>query len=257
MLRCIGAVGSFRALSNPVPRASVRFGSTGTRVEHARSALMNADAVCFDVDSTVVTSEGIDDLAAFLGCGEAVASLTREAMGGNVPFHVALEKRLAVMQPSQDKIKQMLRDHPLQLTPKVAELISVLHTQNKAVYFVSGGFRQMIEPIAEKVGIRKDRIFANTFLFNDDGSFKSHLATELTSRAGGKAKVVANLKAQHGYKTVVMVGDGATDMEARDIPGGADAFIGFGGIAVREKVRDGADWFVYDFEEMIQVLTKK
>ena len=54
--------------------------------------------------------------------------------------------------------------------------------------------------------------------------------------------MVADLKAKHGYKTVVMVGDGATDMEARDIPGGADAFLGFGGIAVREKVTTPTAW---------------
>ena len=51
-----------------------------------------------------------------------------------------------------------------------------------------------------------------------------------------------------------MVGDGATDMEARDLPGGADAFIGFGGVVQREAVREGADWFVYDFDEMREVL---
>ena len=45
--------------------------------------------------------------------------------------------------------------------------------------------------------------------------------------------MVADLKAAHGYTTVIMVGDGATDMEARDVEGGADAFIGFGGIQVR------------------------
>lgn len=59
-----------------------------------------------------------------------------------------------------------------------------------------------------------------------------------------------------GYKTVVMIGDGATDMEARDIEGGADAFIGFGGIAVREKVKAGADWFVMSFEDLIEDLKK-
>ena len=48
----------------------------GTRVAHASEALRSAQAVCFDVDSTVITSEGIDDLAAFLGCGEKVAELT-------------------------------------------------------------------------------------------------------------------------------------------------------------------------------------
>ena len=52
------------------------------------------------------------------------------------------------------------------------------------------------------------------------------------------------------------MGDGATDMEARDIPGGADAFIGFGGIAVRDKVKAGADWFVTDFQDVINVLNK-
>merc|ERR1719313_2956254 len=112
----------------------------------------------------------------------------------------------------------------------------------------------MIEPIAEQVGVSADRIYANTLRFHADGSFAGHVETEPTSRAGGKAKVVADLKAAHGYRTVVMIGDGATDMEARDIPGGADAFIGFGGIAVREKVQKGADWFVLDFQDMIQQL---
>ena len=163
------------------------------------------------------------------------------------------------------------------------------------------GFRQFIEPIAAQVNVAKTDIYANTLLFNADGSFKGHLESEPTSRAGGKAKVgrrpdrcrcrcwcwclvwlrddvrvlsdcrlsvchgapmasclqvVADLKAQRGYKTVVMIGDGATDMEARDIEGGADAFIGFGGIAVREKVKAGADWFVLSFQDMIDVLKK-
>ena len=73
--------------------------AVGTRVEHAKRVLERADAVCFDVDSTVVTSEGIDDLAAHLetlkpGVGAKVAELTAKAMGGSVPFHEALAARL-------------------------------------------------------------------------------------------------------------------------------------------------------------------
>ena len=160
------------------------------------------------------------------------------------------------MNPTRDELSQMLAEHPLTLTPGVASLIQALQLREQHVYLVSGGFRQMIEPIAAQVHIAPHQIFANTLLFNDDGSFKSHLDSEPTSRAGGKAKVVADLKALHGYKTVVMVGDGATDMEARDVPGGADAFIGFGGVAVREKVKAGADWFVTDFQEMLPVVTE-
>ena len=65
-------------------------------------------------------------------------------------------------------------------------------------------------------------VYANRLLFNEDGSFHSHDTTQPTSRKGGKAKVVADLKAKHGYETVVMIGDGATDLEAREIEGGAD-----------------------------------
>ena len=244
-----------RSISRPSSVLMRSLATIGTRVEHAQNALANADAVCFDVDSTVITSEGIDDLAAYLdtvkpGVGAKVAELTFQAMEGGMPFHEAIEKRMAIMQPSKQDLADMLKSHPLVLTPGVADLIAGLQQRKQEVYLVSGGFRQMIEPIAEQVNVSKDKIYANTFLFNDDGSFKEHLKTEPTSRAGGKAKVVADLKAKHGYKTVVMVGDGATDMEARDIEGGADAFIGFGGIAEREKVKAGADWFVYDFKDM-------
>ena len=54
-----------RATAVPLRNAHI-----GTRVDHAKWALQHADAVCFDVDSTVITSEGIDELAAYLGCGE-------------------------------------------------------------------------------------------------------------------------------------------------------------------------------------------
>ncbi|KAL1507879.1 hypothetical protein AB1Y20_007486 [Prymnesium parvum] len=245
-----------RARLPPLASMASRRLHAGVRVDHARRALALADAVCFDVDSTVIREEGIDEFAAFLGVGDEVAALTAAAMGGDTPFHVALENRLRVMQPTRQQLEAMLAANPAEglLTPGIRELIDALQARQKVVYLVSGGFRQMIEPIAEAVNVPKTNIYANSFLFHADGSWKCHDDTEPTSRAGGKAKVVAELKAKHGYKTVVMVGDGATDMEARDVEGGADAFIGFGGIQVREKVKAGADWFVMDFKEMLDAL---
>ena len=206
--------------------------------------------------STVIVDEGIDVLADYLGCGAEVAALTRSAMGGSMPFHEALAARLDVMRPSRQQVEAMLEASPIEgrLTPGVAPLIAALQARGTRVFLVSGGFRQMIEPVAAAVGVAADDIFANNLLFDADGAFASHDAAEPTSRAGGKARVVAALRAKHGFRTVVMVGDGATDMEARDIEGGADAFIGFGGIAEREKVKNGADWFVYDFKDMTACL---
>lgn len=218
--------------------------------------LRTATGVCFDVDSTVCTDEGIDELAAFLGVGDRVAALTASAMGGSVPFHEALAARLDVMRPSRKQLDAMLAAHPPAdlLTPGIAALIARLVALNKRVYLVSGGFRQMIEPVAAELAIPPTDIYANSLLFDDAGDFTGHDPAEPTSRAGGKAKVVADLKASRGYSTVVMIGDGATDMEARDVPGGADAFIGFGGIQVRDKVKAGADWFVTSFDELMKAL---
>lgn len=103
----------------------------------------------------------------------------------------------------------------------------------------------MIEPVAKKLKIPSYRIYANNLQFNEDGSFKGFDPTEPTSRDGGKPAVMKRLIDAHGYKPIIMVGDGVTDMQARPP---ADLFIGYGGIVEREKVRDGADWYLKNFD---------
>ena len=69
--------------------------------------------------------------------------------------------------------------------------------------------------------------------------------SEPTSSSGGKARAVQTILSTTDRTIAVMVGDGATDLEAKPP---AAATIGFGGIVEREKVRLGADWFVRDFD---------
>jgi len=111
----------------------------------------------------------------------------------------------------------------------------------------------MIEPVAEQLNIPFHRIYANRLLFNANGDFAGFDLTEPTSRDGGKPAVVKSLIDAHGYKPIVMVGDGATDLQARPP---ADAFIGYGGVVVREKVQKEADWFIRDFQDLISLLRK-
>mmetsp|Transcript_7902 Transcript_7902/g.9061 ORF Transcript_7902/g.9061 Transcript_7902/m.9061 type:complete len:227 (-) Transcript_7902:40-720(-) len=210
-----------------------------------------ANAVCFDVDSTVVTEEGIDVLADQCGAGEAVAEWTKKAMGGSVPFHVALSERLKLFTPSLQQIQECNEKHPLELSPGIKELFETLNKRGTDVYLVSGGFRQMINPIAPVLNVPLERIYANNILHDESGQYIGFDMDEPTSRAGGKAKVVGKLKEEFKYETVFMIGDGATDMEARPP---ADGFIGYGGIAVRDVVKEGADWFVYDIHDLIEPL---
>ncbi|CAG9561731.1 unnamed protein product [Danaus chrysippus] len=210
-----------------------------------------ADCVCFDVDSTVIRDEGIDELANFCGKGDEVKRLTAEAMGGNMTFQEALKKRLDIIRPSASQIKEFIETHPIHLTLGISELVKTLHERGVAVYLVSGGFRCLIEPVAEILEIPKANVYANRLKFYFNGDYAGFDDTEPTSRSGGKGLVIRRLKDHHHYQRLVMIGDGATDAEASPP---ADAFIGFGGNVVREEVRKKASWYVTDFQELITSL---
>ncbi|CAN6714155.1 unnamed protein product [Malus baccata var. baccata] len=105
----------------------------------------NADAVCFDVDSTVCLDEGIDELAEHCGAGKAVAEWTARAMGGSVPFEEALAARLSLFKPSLSQVQDFLEKNPAKLSPGIVELVKKLKAKGTDVYLVSGGFRQMIK----------------------------------------------------------------------------------------------------------------
>jgi len=212
-----------------------------------------ADAVCFDVDSTVCMDEAIDELAKFAGKEREVTDLTLKAMRGGLTFRDALEKRLNMIQPSTTMLNNYLLSHPPYLTPGVEELITELHDRAIPVYLVSGGFREIIEPIAEQLDIPRKNVFANSLKFYFNGDYAGFDENEPTSHQEGKAEVVAYLKHRYGYRRIIMIGDGATDLAACPP---ADAFIGFGGNQVREKVKQEAKWFVMSFQELTSELRR-
>lgn len=203
-----------------------------------------ADAVTFDVDSTVIQEEGIDELAKFCKKGEQVTALTREAMQGNVTFQQSLAARLNIIKPSLQQVKEFVSLHPPKLTPGIETLIQALHERKKQVFLISGGFHCLIAPVAAKLNIPPENVYANRLKFYFTGEYAGFDENEPTSKSGGKARVIQNLKDEKGLKCVIHVGDGATDLET--VPP-ADSFIGFGGNVVRDTVKSRAPWFVTDF----------
>ncbi|XP_031498545.1 phosphoserine phosphatase, chloroplastic-like [Nymphaea colorata] len=213
----------------------------------------SADAVCFDVDSTVCIDEGIDELANFCGAGEAVAELTKRAMGGSVSLQEALSARLNIFKPSLAQLNDFLSKRPPRLSPGIPEVVKKLKDMKVDVYLVSGGFRQMIKPVAAFLGIPPENIYANQLLFGSAGEFAGFDPEEPTSKTGGKAVAVEMIKKIQGYKVVVMVGDGATDLEARR-EGSADLFICYGGAQLRQNVAGRADWLIFNFDDLLEAL---
>ncbi|KAK0160471.1 hypothetical protein PV328_007879 [Microctonus aethiopoides] len=220
-------------------------------IDDVKTIWKNADAVSFDVDSTVIREEGIDELAKFCGKGDQVTELTKKAMQGNMTFQQSLSVRLNIIQPRLEQIKEFIRTHPPKFTTGIKELIDALHARNKRVFLVSGGFRCLISPVAAQLNIPQDNICANRLKFYFNGDFAGFDENEPTSMSGGKAEVIRRLKKRYNLQTIVHVGDGATDLEACPP---ADAFIGFGGNVVRESVKLGSLWFVEDLMKLTDAL---
>ncbi len=213
----------------------------------------SSDAVCFDVDSTVCEDEAIDEIAAFANKKEEVKELTEQAMAGGLNFTEGLAQSLELIQPTVQMITDYLQSYPPKYTPGIKELISLLQACGTAVYLVSGGFYSVIKPIAQDLGIPAENIFANRIKFFYDGTYAGFDESQPTSRQGGKAEVIAYLKRHYQYSCVTMIGDGVTDLEACPP---ADAFIGFGGNQIRERVKKEAKWFVTSFYELIEELNR-
>ncbi|PAV86465.1 hypothetical protein WR25_15032 [Diploscapter pachys] len=164
--------------------------TNGTKDESAEQRVKqvwrSADAVCFDVDSTVCLDEAIDELAKFIGVGEQIAEATRQAMNGGMRFRDALSMRLNIMRPSQQILQKYVNSSKPKLTPGIKELVSSLHSRKVDVYLVSGGFRFLIYPVADLLGINHDRVFANRLLFDENGNYAGFDPNEMTSDSGTK-----------------------------------------------------------------------
>ncbi|KAI3425907.1 hypothetical protein D9Q98_007879 [Chlorella vulgaris] len=224
----------------------------------------SAQAVCFDIDCTVAKNDQLDLLAEFMGVGDQVAAITSSAMDGTMSLEAALEQRLEVINCTPSDIQAFLKAHPAEsrLTTGAKQLIQQLQARGVAVYLISGGFRELCLPIVRALGVPPKNLFANRMNFQVDeetGEVTKLVGFDLrepTGHQGGKPLAIARLRELFPYETVVMVGDGITDLEAVQQTGGADMFVGFGGVVAREVVMQAADWFVTDFQVLSEALPR-
>jgi len=193
--------------------------------------------VFFDVDSTLVTIEGID----VLGEGNPeVARLTDAAMNGEIPLDQVYARRLEMIRPSRAAVDALADRYRRSLVDGAEETIDALHSAGVAVHLVTAGIEQAVTALAEALGIPPRGVHAVRLAFDVSGTYNDFDRTSPLTRAGGKEVVVRDVRARaHGK--AAFVGDGASDLEAKPA---VDLFIGFGGVHTRPRVRENADVFL-------------
>lgn len=193
--------------------------------------------VFFDVDSTLVALEGID----FLAKGDPrIVELTKKAMSGEIPLEEVYGRRLEVIRPSLEDVHELSEEYKRRLLPDARATIDALRERGVDVHLVTAGIEQAILPLAASLGLQPRAVHAVRLSFNDDGSYRDYDRRTPLTRTGGKELVVMDVRVRAKGK-VAMVGDGVSDLEAKPV---VDLFIGFGGVAVRERVRAEADVYI-------------
>ena len=209
---------------------------------------MATKLLLLDCDSTLSSIEGIDELGRLRGPAtfKAVEDMTNAAMNGGTPMEAIFAKRLDIIQPTAAELAAIGAQYIATVEPTALASLAKLRAAGWKIAIVSGGFTQAIRPLADFLGI--DRVEAVTLKFNADGSYAGFDETCPTCKTKGKNVVARRLRAEHQATHVVMVGDGASDLEVK---GDADLVIGFGRYVQRPKVVAGADKFVRSLEELV------
>jgi phosphoserine phosphatase len=202
---------------------------------------MSFEVICFDCDSTLSRVEGIDELARRNGLFEQVAALTDAAMNGDMPLEDVYGHRLELIKPDQAAIDWLANLYIAEMVEGVAETVKTLQDNGKQVHIISGGLRQAILPLAALLGIAEENVHAVDVIFDEQGYYQDFVRQSPLAVSGGKARVCRRLRMR--YSSLVMVGDGKTDLEAKM----AGAYmIGFGGVVKRPLVQEQADIFISD-----------
>ncbi len=185
--------------------------------------------VFLDVDSTLVTIEGIDELAAG---DERIAALTTSAMEGKLRFEDVYAERLNLLRPDRDAIERLSLRYLESFTDGARETVSSLKAAGVDVHIISGGIRQALLPLAAELDIRPAALHAVDLKFDADGRYEGYDQRSPLARSKGKRMAVLDVRARSHGKAA-MIGDGITDLEAA---GAVDLFIGFGGVVRRRAV---------------------
>jgi len=191
--------------------------------------------VVFDCDSTLSSIEGIEELAA--DCRAEVAALTDAAMRGVIPLEEVYGRRLELTRPDRARVEALGRQYIETMVPDAVETVAALQAEGIEVRILSGGLLPPILALARVLGVSADHVAAVDLHYDPTGAYAGFDEGCPLAYSGGK-RVILERWAAWIRRPVMMVGDGATDLEAKPV---VDGFVAYAGVVARPAVIAGAD----------------
>ncbi|MFA6790595.1 MAG: HAD-IB family phosphatase, partial [Parcubacteria group bacterium] len=209
-----------------------------------------------DFDSTIIKTETLEELAEeALRKNENKGNILKEishitdlGMEGKISFSESLERRLKMIELDRDILDRVKDELSGKISDSILENDHFFRKNAGMIHIISSGFRELILPVAEKLGILAENISANDFVSDGSGRIIGVDKENPMSGDGGKINSLRDLDLDG---KIIMVGDGWTDYETKD-SGAADLFIAYTENVRRDNVCEKADYVAKNFDEVIK-----
>ena len=166
--------------------------------------------ICFDMDSTLIQTECIDELAMRAGVGDKVKAITERAMRGEIDFKESFTQRVSLLKGLDVSVMKDIADH-LPITEGADRLMSVLKRCGYKIAILSGGFTYFGEQLRRRYGI--DYVYANELEIDENGKLTGRYLGDIVDgkRKAELLKLIAQVE-QVNLAQTIAVGDGANDL---------------------------------------------
>jgi phosphoserine phosphatase len=163
-----------------------------------------------DMDSTIITTECIDELADFVGLKDVISDITERAMRGELEFESALRQRVALLKGLQTSLLPQVFQERISLTPGAKALVATMKASGAFTALISGGFSFFTGKVAALVGFQFEQ--AN-LLLEEDGRLTGFVGEPVLGRDAKKSALIS-FREEHclNAQATMAVGDGANDL---------------------------------------------
>ena len=210
-----------------------------------------------DFDSTFTQVEALDELARISlkkhpekeAIFKKIEDLTNLAMEGKLSFGESLAQRVKLLEASEDHLKQLITRLKKKVSKSFSRNAEFFKKHADQVLIVSGGFKEFITPVVSQYHIKKENIYANTFVTTGDGKIIDYDHANPLSEEGGKVKLMQHLNLEGD---LYGIGDGYSDFQLRE-SGMIKKFFAFTENISRESIVSRADHVTPSFDEFLYV----
>ena len=207
-----------------------------------------------DYDSTFIKVESLDELSKISNgddetINNKISEITNLGMEGKISFSDSLRKRIELIECNKEDIVKTVKILEKKVSDSFKNNVSFLKNNAENILIISSGFHELIEPIVIKYGIKKENIFANKFLY-DNNKVIGYDKKNPLSKSQGKVNILKELKLKG---EVHVIGDGYTDYEIKK-EGLANYFYLFIENIKRESVVKSADYLLKSLDQFIKII---